>query len=247
MPRRFRQAAGVRVHEGFGAIERFERILRRRPHGVPAGTARHVSIDAALAVVAIGWTADTGGSASLPGGVDTDAARLRPTSTRQLRTSAPHVFAAGDVTGRGLLVPQAPQDGFVAGTNAARGGTSTVGEAVTPVGSFTDPEYAQVGLTEAAHARPTTSSSPRCDSTSPRRVRSSTGDPFGFCKLVVDRGVTHRRRLSRRRRARRRVSADRRRSRWPPACASTSWRAFHFRSLRTRACSVAQPRSPLAA
>ena len=41
-----------------------------------------------------------------------------------LRTSAPHVYAAGDITGRWMLVPQAIQDGWVAATNAVRG-TST--------------------------------------------------------------------------------------------------------------------------
>ena len=47
-----------------------------------------------------------------------------------LRTSAPHIFAAGDVTGRLMLVPQAIQDGFVAATNAVRGATMTLGDAV---------------------------------------------------------------------------------------------------------------------
>ena len=40
-----------------------------------------------------------------------------------LRTSAPHIFAAGDVTGRLMLVPPAIQDGFVAATNAVLGST----------------------------------------------------------------------------------------------------------------------------
>jgi dihydrolipoamide dehydrogenase len=48
-----------------------------------------------------------------------------------------------------MLVPQAIQDGFVAATNAVRGATMTLGDQAPPIGSFTDPEYAQVGLTEA--------------------------------------------------------------------------------------------------
>ena len=63
-------------------------------------------------------------------------------------TSAPHVFAAGDVTGRMMLVPQAIQQGFVAATNAVQGATMTLLEGAAPIGSFTDPEYAQVGMTE---------------------------------------------------------------------------------------------------
>jgi len=85
-------------------------------------------------------------------------------------------------------VPQALQDGFVAGTNAARGATSTVGEGVTPIGSFTDPEYGQVGLTEAqARARyDVLATRVRFDGTTRTIIDGRT---FGFCKLVVDRGT----------------------------------------------------------
>ena len=48
-----------------------------------------------------------------------------------------------------MLVPQAIQDGFLAGTNPIQGTTMKVADHAAPVGSFTDPEYAQVGLTEA--------------------------------------------------------------------------------------------------
>ena len=37
----------------------------------------------------------------------------------------------------------------MAATNAIRGDTLKREEQVSPIGSFTDPEYAQVGLTEA--------------------------------------------------------------------------------------------------
>ena len=70
-----------------------------------------------------------------------------------LRTSAPHIFAAGDVTGRLMLVPQAMQDGFVAATNAVRGPTMATDDVVSPIGSFTDPEYAQVGPDRGEGAR----------------------------------------------------------------------------------------------
>jgi pyruvate/2-oxoglutarate dehydrogenase complex dihydrolipoamide dehydrogenase (E3) component len=47
-----------------------------------------------------------------------------------LRTSAPHIFAAGDVTGHLMLVPPALQEGFVAATNAVLGPTIPLGERV---------------------------------------------------------------------------------------------------------------------
>lgn len=48
-----------------------------------------------------------------------------------------------------MLVPQAIQQGFVAVTNAVRDAGMKLDDEVAPVGSFTDPEYAQVELTEA--------------------------------------------------------------------------------------------------
>ena len=45
--------------------------------------------------------------------------------TSQAAGAARVIFAAGDVTGRLLLVPPAIQDGFVAATNAVRGPTMT--------------------------------------------------------------------------------------------------------------------------
>ena len=105
-----------------------------------------------------------------------------------LRTSAPHVFAAGDITGRLMLVPQAIQDGFVAATNAVRGARTTLESQVSPIGSFTDPEYARVGLTEAK-ARETHDAvvaSVRCDETARTIIDGRTA---GFCKLIADRAT----------------------------------------------------------
>ena len=103
-----------------------------------------------------------------------------------LRTSAPHIFAAGDITGRLLLVPEAIHDGFVAATNAVRGATMTIGNRVSPIGSFTDPEYAQVGLTEAKarENNDVVTAIVRFDSTTRTIIDRRTA---GFCKLIVDR------------------------------------------------------------
>ena len=142
----FRES-GIVVREGFGTIESFEKT----PGGVRMVFSKdgaRDSAEAALAVVAVGWVADTAGLNLATAGVETDR-RGYVRVDAYLRTSAPHVFAAGDITGRLMLVPQAIQDGFVAATNAVRGATTTLGDQVSPIGSFTDPEYAQVGLTEA--------------------------------------------------------------------------------------------------
>jgi pyruvate/2-oxoglutarate dehydrogenase complex dihydrolipoamide dehydrogenase (E3) component len=102
-----------------------------------------------------------------------------------LRTSAPHILAAGDITGRLMLVPQAIQDGFVAATNAVRGSTMTIGDPVNPIGSFTDPEYAQVGVTEAKarEGHDVETAVVRFDSTTRTII---DGRKVGFCKLIAD-------------------------------------------------------------
>jgi len=65
-----------------------------------------------------------------------------------LRTAAPHVFAAGDLTGRMMLVQSATHEAEVAAENAVLDGARTLRHAVVPHGGFTDPEYGSVGLTE---------------------------------------------------------------------------------------------------
>ena len=181
----FRES-GMVVREGFGAIESFERT----PRGVRMIFSKdgvRDSAEAALAVVAVGWVANTAGLGLAMAGVETDHRGFIRVDA-YLRTSAPHIFAAGDVTGRLLLVPQAIQDGFVAATNAVRGVTMTRGDQVSPIGSFTDPEYAQVGLTEAK-AREThdvVTAVVRFDSTTRTIIDGRTA---GFCKLIVDRAT----------------------------------------------------------
>jgi pyruvate/2-oxoglutarate dehydrogenase complex dihydrolipoamide dehydrogenase (E3) component len=181
----FRES-GMVVREDFGAIESFERT----PRGVRMIFSKdgvRDSAEAALAVVAVGWVANTAGLGLAMAGVETDHRGFIRVDA-YLRTSAPHIFAAGDITGRLLLVPQAIQDGFVAATNAVRGVTMTLGDQVSPIGSFTDPEYAQVGLTEAK-AREThdvVTAVVRFDATTRTIIDGRTA---GFCKLVVDRAT----------------------------------------------------------
>jgi len=143
------------------------------------------SAEAELAVVAVGWVADVAGLNLNAAGVQTNE-RGCVRVDEYLRTSAPHVFAAGDITGRLMLVPQAVRDGFVAGTNAAGTEEHALAETVNPIGSFTDPEYAQVGLTEtkARESHDVQVAVSRFDETTRPIVDGRTR---GFCKLVIDR------------------------------------------------------------
>ena len=182
------RSANIAVHENIGAIEGFEKT----PSGVRMIFSRdgvRDSAEATLAVVAVGWVADTAGLSLAAASVETNHRGFVKVD-EYLRTSTPHIFAAGDITGRLMLVPQAIRDGFVSATNAVRGPTMTIGNPVSPIGSFTDPEYAQVGLTEAK-ARKThdvETAMIRFDSTTRTII---DGHKIGFCKLIVDR-ETHR-------------------------------------------------------
>ncbi|MGB9321408.1 MAG: NAD(P)/FAD-dependent oxidoreductase [Pseudolabrys sp.] len=179
----FRES-GIVVHENFGTIDSFEKT----PTGVRMIFSKNRdrdSAEATLAVVAVGWVADTAGLSLAAAGVETDLRGFVKVDG-YLRTSTPHIFAAGDITGRQMLVPQAIQDGFVAATNAVQGPRMTIGDPVSPIGSFTDPEYAQVGLTEAK-AREThdvVTAVIRFDSTTRTII---DGRKVGFCKLIADR------------------------------------------------------------
>ena len=181
----FRES-GVVIREGFGSIESFEKA----PAGVRMNFSKDGSRQSAIAtivVVAIGWIANTSGLDLARAGVETNGRGFVGVD-EFLRTSAPNVFAAGDVTGRLMLVPQAIQDGFVAATNAVKGQVMTLLDKPAPIGSFTDPEYAQVGLTESKAREKRDIVTARIDFNSTTRTIID-GRATGFCKLIADRAT----------------------------------------------------------
>ena len=70
------------------------------------------------------------------------------TVDRQQRTNVPHIFAIGDVTGAPMLAHKATHEGKVAAEVAA-GMPSLFDARVIPSVTYTDPEVAWVGITEA--------------------------------------------------------------------------------------------------
>ena len=174
----------MQILEHAGTIERFEPC----PAGVRLVYSRNgaqAHVDATLAVVAVGWVANTDGLDLAAAGVQTDPRGYIKVDSR-LRTTAPGIYAAGDVTGHVMVVHEAAREAYIAATNATLGRTDALPAEVSPLGSFTDPEYASVGLTEATarESHDVVVVTEPFDSL-PRPIID--GRPTGFCKLIAER------------------------------------------------------------
>jgi pyruvate/2-oxoglutarate dehydrogenase complex dihydrolipoamide dehydrogenase (E3) component len=136
---------GVDVRTGVGV----ERVT-------PDGRLRLVGggeVAADRLLVAVGRTPVTDGLDLESAGVRTDESGHVITDDR-LRTTAARVYAAGDVTGRLLFTHAAFEMGRIAAGNALRRRRRArrYRSHATPWVTFTDPEVARVGLTEAQAA-----------------------------------------------------------------------------------------------
>lgn len=109
----------------------------------------------------------------------------------QLRTSVPHIWAAGDVIGREAAsqpaTPVGAHDGGIAASNALAGANRAVEHSVIPRAVFTDPQLGVVGLTDReARARGLV-----CECTTiPMSVVPRAGairDTRGVIKMVLER------------------------------------------------------------
>jgi dihydrolipoamide dehydrogenase len=178
------RASGIAVRETFGAVESFARTAKGVRLNFSKGGVRE-SAEAEVVVAAVGWSPNTT-SLNLPAAGVKIGDRGFVQVDDHLRTSARHVFAAGDVIGGLMLAPQAMQEGFIAATNAVAGLRLSATHPVNPIGSFTDPEYAQVGLTETRARATHDVAVARVEFASVTRPIID-GRTDGFCKLVVDR------------------------------------------------------------
>ncbi len=137
---------GVQVITGIGGIERIEKTdqtltLHYKDHD------RIEQIEAEAIVLAVGWPGNVESLNLVAANVTTERGYI--VVDDYLRTSVPHIFAAGDVTGRMMLVQSASYDARIAAENAVLGVGLAYKRKIVPHGGFTDPEYGSVGLTEA--------------------------------------------------------------------------------------------------
>ena len=141
------------------------------------------TVAADLVFFAVGWP----GNADLlkPEIIGLETDRGYVTVNDRLVSNIAHIFAAGDANGLSMLVPSARQQGLVAAENAVMGTRRRNTHEIVPTGSFTDPEYGSVGLTEEeARARYECEVAVvRYDDLLRPVVDARSG---GFCKLIVE-------------------------------------------------------------
>jgi pyruvate/2-oxoglutarate dehydrogenase complex dihydrolipoamide dehydrogenase (E3) component len=141
-----------------------------------------IEVDAVFA--AVGWPANLEGLGLEAAKVETFGGRI--VVDEFLETTAPHVFAAGDATGLSMLAQSAVLQAGIAAENAVLGRRRRYTTEVVAGGSFTDPEYAGVGLTgQQARARGGCHALIIPYRTLTRAIIE--GLPDGFCKVIVDR------------------------------------------------------------
>lgn len=136
-------------------------------------------------LVATGRKANTVGMHLERVGVNTDAGGAVIIDDH-MRTSVPHIYAAGDCTNQPQFVYVAAAAGTRAAINMA-GGDAALDLSAMPAVVFTDPQVATVGLSEAQAARLGLESDSRTLSLDNVPRALANFDTRGFIKLVVEK------------------------------------------------------------
>ncbi len=105
---------------------------------------------------------------------------------RNLQTTVPGVWAAGDVTGHMALETVAAKEGAIAATNALKRQRRSIRYDWIPHAVFTNPQVASVGLTEAEATRRGYSCDCRVITMARVPKALTVGDTRGALKMVTD-------------------------------------------------------------
>ncbi len=144
--------AGYLEEEGVRIVSNFKttKVERRDGRYVLAGTKNDAEVvfEAEQLLVATGRRPNTAGMGLEEAGVRLGK-RGEILANDSLQTHNPFVYAAGDVTGRDMFVYVAAYSGQLAAENALAGAGRVYDAAYIPRITFTDPQVASAGLTEA--------------------------------------------------------------------------------------------------
>jgi pyruvate/2-oxoglutarate dehydrogenase complex dihydrolipoamide dehydrogenase (E3) component len=175
------QQRGIHLETGIERVDSIEKSGSRfKLNYALAGQAQSLEVEAV--VFSVGWPANLEPLDLEAVGVATAHGYIQVND--RLQTSAPHIFAAGDVTGQMMLVQSASYEARVAVENAVLGTDLDFHHLIVPHGGFTDPEYASVGMSEA-QARQEGGYSIATVKYSEMDRAVIDGYTDGFCKLVV--------------------------------------------------------------
>ena len=175
---------GIRIQTGVRLDEIAQRGRTKLVRATVGGTRKEFQAEQLL--MATGRAPNTDRlDASKAGVVLNDQGFVRVND--QMQTSAPNIWAAGDVIGEPMLETIAAKEGAVAVNNAFTNEKKRIDFNEVPKAIFTSPEVASVGLTDAqANGQGTKCA---CNVLPLELVpkASITGDTRGLVKLVADR------------------------------------------------------------
>ena len=181
------QRHGITVITNIGGVQRIEQQEGAlRLFYLFEGEVRQLTTEAV--VMAVGWTGNVEALNLAAANVKSERGYIVVDDF--LQTTAPHIFAAGDITGRMMLVQSAMMEGALAAGNAILGSKRASGHGIVPHGGFTDPEYGSVGLTEE-RARATHDCAVVVVPYAVLDRALVDGHREGFCKLIASK-ETHR-------------------------------------------------------
>ena len=145
------------------------------------------SLETDAVFLMVGWPANLSGLNLEATGVALHGPYIRV--DKYLQTNVPEILVAGDANGVSMFVQSAILQASVAAHNAVSGAEEVYAPHAVATGSFTEPEYGSVGLTEAEAREKHDCIVEVLNYTGlPRAVMDGRTD--GMCKLIFD-GKTH--------------------------------------------------------
>jgi pyruvate/2-oxoglutarate dehydrogenase complex dihydrolipoamide dehydrogenase (E3) component len=180
----FLRAEGVRIETGVRDLA-FEAPAGGGVRVAATVAGAPLAIEGSHLLVAVGRTPNTAALDLPAAGVATDA-RGHIAVDDELRTSAPGVWALGEVNGRGAFTHTSYNDYEIVAANLLDGETRRVSDRILAYGLFTDPPLGRVGMTEAeARASGRRVLKGVMPMTRVGRARER-GETTGFMKVLVD-------------------------------------------------------------
>ncbi|HYU07532.1 MAG TPA: mercury(II) reductase [Thermoplasmata archaeon] len=143
---RYLREEGVRIHTGAKIVSTRQKRRKKLLEVRVGNRTRHLEADEVL--LASGRTPNTDALNLSVAGVAVKEDKGVKVD-REMRSTAPHVFAGGDVVGKPMLETAAAREGYIAAENALANRGLKMDYRAVPHAVFTNPAVASVGLTDA--------------------------------------------------------------------------------------------------